>query len=933
MTRVIDPTDRGATTSAPSRPQPIRGRAAELKVVRSLVSALGQGRGGVLVVEGSPGIGKSRLLTEVRLIAEHAGLRALTGQAFEYQQTVPFFSLFTATVYAEPPVGDAEALRRHGNSPDLHYWVVHDLSGAIRTVAAKTPVVVLLEDIHWADTGTLLALRTLTLKSNDCPVLWVLSARTGAGGPAVRDTLHALERRGAALIRLSAIARDGVIDMVEDAVRARADVSLLNLADKAHGNPFLISEMLGGLGEESRLRVTRGCAVATGDALPARMSANFSQRVNALSDAAKDVVQIAAVLPDRFTAALLARMLERPPAALVSAVQETVRADLLVDDGNRLRFRHDLIRDAARQALPRSLRRAIERQSATVMLEMGAAPTEVTTQLVRSADVGDQAAIAVLRDAARCVGATDKSGAADLSRRALDLLPADDPQRGSLVTETVGLLNRSARYQEAEDLAAAMLQQLSAEDEAQARLRTPAAADSLEDRVEQNRRALKLTDITDATRARHLAWLLCNHAVSGMPPDESIIAPAVAAAAATGDSESQLITGISLAILDYVDGRALRALERLESLELPAGGDDPTFANVLACVHRTNVLCFIGRCRQADAVVRAGVESARRDGSDMASALWALKVAELDLAAGRLAAARSTLESVAPASWGTTSEISLNRWLLLAEVAVHTGDQELLQRSVIEVRAANPSGLTLVSRGAAFVLALAAWHCGDMHEAARWLSGDGPPVLNALWPNAFEKLTRTAQIAVATGDAGLRARVLRSLELLDHDRSEVPLFSAIRRYTTGILERDGPALVDAAAALYTDRPLLSASAAEDAGAALAHVGSNAAAVEAFNTAFDRYVDCEAVADARRVARHLRSLGVTRRIGGHPRDKTGWDSLTEAELKVVNLIGEGATNSAVAERLHLSPHTVKSHVRSAFAKLSIHSRSQLAQRRP
>ncbi|OBF33069.1 LuxR family transcriptional regulator [Mycobacterium sp. ACS1612] len=911
----------------------MRGRAAELKVVGSLVSTLGHGRGGVLIVEGSPGIGKSRLLTETRLMAERAGMRTLFGQAFEYQQTVPFFSLFTATVYSDTPVGDAKALQQLGNSPESHYWVVHSLRSAIPAAAANAPLVILLEDIHWADIGTLLAVRALTVLPDESPVLWVLSVRTGAGGPAVRDLVHYLERRGAALIRLSAIGRDGVIDMVEDAVRARADVSLLNLIDKAHGNPFLISEILGGLDEESRLRVTRGCAVATGNTLPRRMSANMSQRLDALSDSAKEVIQIAAVLPDRFTAALLAQMMERQPAALVSAVQETVRADLLVEDGDYLRFRHDLIRDAARQSLPRSLRRAIERQSATVMLEMGAAPTEVATQLVRSADVGDLAAIAVLRDAARYVAATDKSGAADLSRRALELLPADDPQRGSLVTETVGLLNRSARYQEAEDLAAAELQHLSPEDEAQARLRTPAAADSLEDRVEQNRRALKLPDITDATRARHHAWLLCNHAVSGMPPDESIIAPAVAAAEATGDSESRLITGISLAILDYVDGRALRALERLESLELPACGDDPTFANVLACVHRTNVLCFIGRCHEAATVVRVGVESARRDGSDMASALWALKGAELDLAAGRLAAARSTLESVAPASWGTTSEMSMNRWLLLAEVAVHTGDQELLQRSVVEVRAANPSGITLVNRGAAFVLALAAWHCGDMHEAARWLSGDGPPVLNALWPNAFDKLTRTAQIAVATGDAGLRARVLRSLELLDHDRSEVPLFAAISGYTTGILERDGPALVDAAAALSTDRPLLSASAAEDAGAALAHVGSNAAAVEAFNTAFDRFVDCEAVADARRVARHLRSLGVTRRIAGHPRDKTGWDSLTEAELKVVNLIGEGATNSAVAERLHLSPHTVKSHVRSAFAKLGINSRSQLAQRRP
>jgi DNA-binding CsgD family transcriptional regulator len=111
--------------------------------------------------------------------------------------------------------------------------------------------------------------------------------------------------------------------------------------------------------------------------------------------------------------------------------------------------------------------------------------------------------------------------------------------------------------------------------------------------------------------------------------------------------------------------------------------------------------------------------------------------------------------------------------------------------------------------------------------------------------------------------------------------------------------------------------------------ALAHVGSNAAAVDQFNSAFDLFAECEAVADARRLARRLRSLGVARRIGAHPREKTGWDSLTDAELRVLNLVAEGATNSEVAQRLNLSPHTVKSHVRSTFAKLGINSRWQLA----
>jgi predicted ATPase len=395
---------------------PIRGRAGELKVIGALVAAVAQGRGGVLVIEGPPGIGKSRLLTEVLALADKSGVRTLFGEAFEYQQTVPFFSLFMATLGADPPVGDADALRRLGSSEDLRYWVVHDLADAIGAAAAETPVAIVLEDIHWADTGTLLALRSLATARPDVAVLWVLTARSGAGGPAVQETLSVLQRANATILRVAAMSPDAVADMVCDVVRANADESLLNLAAKAHGNPFLVSELVGGLGEEGRLDVSGGCAVATGHGLPRRLSANMEQRLDHLSTDAGEVVRVAAVLPDRFSAGLLAAMLYRQPSSLIAAVAEAVRADLLVGDGEQLRFRHDLLREATRQSLPQSLRRAMERQSASVMLSMGAEPAEVATQLAHSAGPGDREAISALRSAAQAVGHTDASAAANLRR-------------------------------------------------------------------------------------------------------------------------------------------------------------------------------------------------------------------------------------------------------------------------------------------------------------------------------------------------------------------------------------------------------------------------------------------------------------------------------------------------------------------------------------
>ncbi len=156
-------------------------------MIGALVTALVHGRGGVLVIEGPPGIGKSRVLTEVLALADKAGVRTLFGEAFEYQQAVPFFSLFMATLRADPPVGDADAVRRLGGSADLSYWVVSDLADAIHAAAAQTPLAIVLEDIHWADNGTLLALRSLATARPDVAVLWVLTRahrgrRSGSAG-------------------------------------------------------------------------------------------------------------------------------------------------------------------------------------------------------------------------------------------------------------------------------------------------------------------------------------------------------------------------------------------------------------------------------------------------------------------------------------------------------------------------------------------------------------------------------------------------------------------------------------------------------------------------------------------------------------------------------------------------------------------------------
>jgi DNA-binding CsgD family transcriptional regulator len=567
---------------------------------------------------------------------------------------------------------------------------------------------------------------------------------------------------------------------------------------------------------------------------------------------------------------------------------------------------------------------------------MGAAPAEVATQLARSAEPGDREAIDSLRQAAQSVGQTDASAAAELSKRALELLPADDADHGLLVAETVGLLNRASRYEEAEELAVAALSEVaSPQEEAEIRLRLATLKHSVQWRVEENRRALQLGDISEVTRARHLAWLAYNLMFQKQGGQRRAAAnEAAVAAASTGDLEATIMADVTLALLDCGEGYAGRSVGRLEELCAVARTSEATAAHDMAAINYANLLAVVGRLDEAAARVAEGTEQARRRGNAMALAIWATIDGLVHLAAGRLSAARAIAESLPPAARTGAGELNMMRMVILAEVAARTDDRTLLQQMVNDARDAYSIGSSVVGRGTAHVLALAAWQRDDVHDAMRWLGGDITAFGSHVWPQLLDQVILGARVASAAGDAGLRAGVLRATEVLERERPAIPLFTGVAGYARGILERDAPAVVAAADVLHSSsRPLLYAAAAEDAGAELARIDRGDKALNQLNAAFDTYMEHEALADARRVGRELRRLGVERRIVSQPRAKTGWDSLTDSELKIVNLIAQGVTNRDVATQLHLSLHTVKTHVHNAFAKLGINSRAQLTRLMP
>src|SRR5262249_28267841 len=143
------------------------------------------------------------------------------------------------------------------------------------------------------------------------------------------------------------------------------------------------------------------------------------------------------------------------------------------------------------------------------------------------------------------------------------------------------------------------------------------------------------------------------------------------------------------------------------------------------------------------------------------------------LAAGRLSAARAATESLPPPQPTRATDADMVRMVVLAEVAAHVADRNLLQQIVNDARDAYPTGSSFVRRAAAHVLAPAAWQRGDIHDAMRWLGGDialiGTPVI----PQDLDLVILGAWVASAAGDAGLHARVLQATEVLEREQPPV----------------------------------------------------------------------------------------------------------------------------------------------------------------
>jgi DNA-binding SARP family transcriptional activator len=357
--------DVGLRPDALTAETPLIGREAEIARLGELLVAARQGRGGLVLVRGEAGVGKSRLLMELAARAALGG-PVLIGRSYETQQALPFGPwvdalrggrVTRATVpSALDPVWRGELARllpELGHpappappGPEQSVRLFEAVAHLLEALAALEPLLLILEDLQWADEMSVRLLGFLARRLAGAPALLVATLREEDldDAPLVCGLVDDLARDGrVTLLPIAPLSREGTADLVRALGRRGSDAAQVErLAARiwtaSGGHPFTVVEMM-------RTRPQDWTPVADGDlALPEGVHALVARRLARLSPRAQDALAVAAAIGRAFEFELLGRAADLTPREAAESIEELVRRRVLQGVGERFEFTHDRIR-------------------------------------------------------------------------------------------------------------------------------------------------------------------------------------------------------------------------------------------------------------------------------------------------------------------------------------------------------------------------------------------------------------------------------------------------------------------------------------------------------------------------------------------------------------------------------------------------------------
>jgi DNA-binding CsgD family transcriptional regulator len=907
-----------------------RGRAAEQRVIGDLLRRAQRGAGGVVLVDGEPGIGKSLLLCHAIDEAAGLGFSLAAGAADELGQAIPFFALRVAL---REPFAELTADDPGRDGPEGTAWWITQIRTHLERRAAAGPVLVCLDDLHWASAATLAAVRSLPGDLKRSPVAWLL-ARSLTPQRGADHMFDLLEQDGAVRLRLAPLDRGAVAAMITDAFGAPPDPALADLASGAAGNPAFVAELIGGLRDDHAVRVTGGRAVLTSARLPQRIHRLAQRRLDGLGQRARQLLVTAAVLGAAFRLEDAAEMLGETPAKLLPVVEEAMDAAAVTAAEDAFAFRHPLLRRAVSEMIPRPARDALHRQYGEILLARGESAARAASHLLQAARPGDPASVAGLDAAATQTLRSAPQIAADLALRALELTAPADPDALRRTVTAAEALAAAGRLDQAARISHDMLARPlppAAEDRLRCALSSVlCAAGQAREAAEQAQLVLARPQLPDKMRDQALTAHL-QALAAGRDDLAGPAADAILAVPAQHDSNAAAAARLTRAVLAWDRGQINDGLELLRDAARHGTGVSPDARDVQPLLALAAALADLRRPGAAEDILRAADHPALH--AIPAQAALSIVRARLHLAAGRLAQAAVDAEAALAVARALGAHgYAATAHNVLAMVELRRGDIAAAAQHVASRPVPGPQFADIYARAETAVAQAQIAEAGDGPTAVldhlRHFSADledrpglllGDPAV-AAW---------LARAALAAGDREPASRAERAAQALADAYPGIPALAAAAAHVRGLARRDADGLAEAAAQ-HPD-PWARASAAEDLGVLHASHGDRERAIHHLKEALGGYCQVGADRDQARVRRRLRQLGIRRRHWTTLADRpvTGWDSLTDTEQAVAGLVAEGLNNNQVAARMYISTHTVAHHLRQAFRKLSIASRVELA----